>query len=121
MLFLHAFDLRIFMLADIGNQPGAMLIAGGELVGLEILGHPKAWAAVAERTLGSYLGSGSGTASKQNAGAAAGKWLERVRHAEVSQHPGLGEGEDLEIEAPELEGTGLSWNGEIVYVAAFGA
>ena len=98
-----------------------MLIADGQLVGLEILGHPKAWDAVAERTLGASLLHGAQPTQEHDTAAAADEWLAKLQDAEVSYHPGLGEGEDLELEAPELEGTGLSWNGDIVYFAAFGA
>ncbi len=102
------------------GQVGAIVLADGALVGLEVTGHHGLWSAMAEATLSSYfMGLHRGTSARGAARAAADEWLSRVQAAHVRTSPGLGLGTDLDVEGPGLAGVGLALGALPLHVAVF--
>jgi hypothetical protein len=116
-------SLRLRREAD---QVGALVLAEGRLVGVELAGDPEAWAALAERTLSSYLVARFGPRAKLRPDSAgtpalrAEDWLERLSRARVRTASGLGIGEDLDLEGEGVSGMGLWLDDALVHLAAFG-
>jgi hypothetical protein len=65
------------------------------------------------------MGRHRGNEVSREGRAAPGEWLARVQAARVSVAPGLGLGQDLEIEGPGLAGVGLALDAFSVHVAVF--
>jgi hypothetical protein len=111
---------RARALAPVPGEVGAIVLADGALVGLEATGHHALWSSLAEATLASYLmGSHRGSGAGREARATAGEWLARVTAARVTAAPGLGLGQDLDLEGPGLAGVGLALGALTVHVAVF--
>jgi len=80
------------------------------------------WSALSLPTLARYLmGRHRGNGVSREGRAAPGAWLARVQSARLSVAPGLGLGQDLEIEGPGLAGVGLALDAFPVHVAVFPA
>ncbi len=102
------------------GQVGAIVLADGALVGLEVTGHHGLWSAMAEATLSSYLmGKQRGTSARGAVRASASEWLARVQSARVRTAPGLGLGTDLDVDGPGFGGVGLALGALSVHVAVF--
>ncbi|HSD26924.1 MAG TPA: DUF6569 family protein [Vicinamibacteria bacterium] len=111
---------RAASLAPAPAQVGAIVLADGALVGLEVAGHHALWSAMAEATLSSYLmGLHRGGSARRAARAGASDWLSRVQAARVGTSPGLGLGTDLDLEGPGLAGVGLALGALPLHVAVF--
>jgi hypothetical protein len=113
---------RAAALAPVPGQAGAVVLADGALVGLEVAGHHGLWSAMAEATLSSYfMGLRRGSAARGAARGSAGEWLARVQAARVRTSPGLGLGTDLDLDGPGFAGLGLALGELPLHVAVFPA
>jgi hypothetical protein len=102
------------------GQVGAIVLSDGALVGLEATGHDTLWSTVAHATLASYLmGSHRGSAAAREARGTPAEWLARVQAARVATAPGLGLGQDLDVDGPGLAGVGIALGALIVHAAVF--
>lgn len=111
---------RARSLVPAAGQVGAIVLADGALVGVEIAGHHGLWSALSEPTLASYLmGLHRGTSAGREHRAAAAEWLARVQAARVRTAAGLGLGQDLDLEGPGFAGVGLALGAFPVHVAVF--
>ena len=111
---------RAGALSPVAGQVGVVVLAEGALVGFEVTGHHALWSVVSAPTLASYLmGRHRGNEVSREGRAAPGEWVARVQAARVSVTPGLGLGQDLEIEGPGLAGVGLAFDGFSVHAAVF--
>jgi len=103
------------------GQVGVLLEAEGVFLGLELAGHPDVWAALAPRTLPGYLmdarwaGDRAGGAAKSDAHV----WLEKLKRAPLDVAPGLGLGDEVDVEDAALGGSGLWFGGAVVHMAVF--
>ncbi len=113
---------RASALAPAPGQVGVLVLADGALVGLEAAGHAALWSQLSQPTLASYLmGHHRGHERARPARAAASEWLSRLQSAQLRTTPGLGLGQDLDLQAPGLSGVGLALEGWPVHVAVFPA
>jgi hypothetical protein len=113
---------RARTLAPSPGQVGAIVLADGALVGLEVAGHHALWSALSEATLASYLmGSHRGGGGGRGTRATPAEWLARVQAARVTTAPGLGLGQDLDVDGPGITGVGLAFGALPVHVAVFPA
>lgn len=113
---------RASAVAPAPGQVGVLVLSGGALVGLEAAGHHGLWSELSAPTLASYLmGYARGHERARRERAGAGEWLARVQSARLAASPGLGLGQDLDLQAPGLSGVGLAMDGGPVHVAVFPA
>jgi hypothetical protein len=113
---------RAASLAPAPGQVGVVVLADGALVGVEVTGHHGLWAIVCEPTLASYLmGWRRGTSAGRGQAATATEWLARLQSARVRTAPGLGLGQDLDIEGRGLAGVGVALGALPVHVAILSA
>ncbi len=113
---------RASAVAPAPGQVGVLVLSGGALVGLEAAGHHGLWSELSAPTLASYLmGYARGHERARRERAGAGEWLARVQSARLAASPGLGLGQDLDLQAPGLSGVGLAMDGGPVHVAIFPA
>lgn len=111
----------------LASQVGIVALWRGRLLGLESVGHPEAWNAVARRTIASYvLAAGSlGRCERGGAGAPPGRsaaeWLEAVRTARITVRPALDVGRDLELTGPGFVGSALWHDGAPAHLSVFSA
>jgi hypothetical protein len=105
------------------GQVGMLFASEGVFLGLELAGHPDTWKALAPRTLPSYLIDRDWLAGKAakpaESHADASLWLERLKKAPLDVAPGLGLGEEVDVEDAALGGSGLWFGGDIVHMAVF--
>lgn len=102
---------------SLSGQVGIVALWRGRLLGLELVGHPEAWSAMAQRTVASYaLAAGSLQRREAEGGEerperSAADWLEAVRTARITVRPALDLGRDLELAGPGFVGSAL-WHEE---------
>lgn len=103
--------------ASLSDQVGIVALWRDRLLGLELVGHPGAWKAMAQRTIASYaLAAGSMERREPDDEAAspertAAEWIEAVRAARITVRPALDLGRDLELAGPGFVGSAL-WHEE---------
>ena len=113
---------RVF--ESLPGQLGALVLASGGLLGLEIVGHPESWAALARRTLPSYVLAADAAAREPRGGAEAPRhrateWLAAVAAAEVRVRPSRGLGTQLAIAGQGFTGAGLWHEGRPAHLVVF--
>ena len=115
---------KLRSVAILESEVGVLVERTGDLVGVELLGDPAAWAKLAKRTLGAFL-LAAGNASRDGRAAAAARsasgLLRAVATARIEPHPALGFGRDFDLHAPGLIGSGLWFEGAPAHLAMFGA
>lgn len=115
----------------VGNQVGMIAFLDGQLLAMDVLGHPENWASMAERLTKAYLLAGmdapamAGPIAFGGGGAPAKSepvepWLRRIVGAHVRLRPGVGLGTHLTLAAPGLNGAGLWTEGGPAHLAVFG-
>jgi hypothetical protein len=97
-------------------------MAGGTFLGLELAGHPDTWDELADRTLPAFL-MDRDWAPKAKAGATpsgdASAWLGRILKSPIALTPGLGQGQEIDVEDDEFTGSGLWHDQQVVHLAVF--
>jgi hypothetical protein len=113
---------RARALATVPNQVGILALDGGRLVGFDLLGHPRNWAAIAHRLASSYtLGS-----LDEIPDAAARvrrsreEWLKAIASSPMKAHPAKGLGQQVVLSDPAFAGGGLWHDGRPAHLAVFG-
>jgi hypothetical protein len=117
-------ERRARALAPLEGQVGILALDRGRLVGLDLLGHPRNWGALAHRLASSYvLGSldddDSEPAPRERRSRA--DWLKSIAAAPVTVRPAAGLGQQVALSAPGLVGGGLWHEGRPAHLAVFGA
>jgi hypothetical protein len=106
------------------GQVGVLVMAGGTFLGLELTGHPDTWDALADRTLPAFLMDRSWAPDeagvKKGRRPKASTWLRRIQKARITLTPGLGQGEEIDVENGSLAGSGLWHDDQVVHLAVFG-
>lgn len=110
--------------APAAGQVGVLVMHEGRLVGLEVVGHPDAWRGVSERVLWSYLPALSDPdlvrhARSRQARPDPDAWLRELSSATVRPQPAVGMGEDLDIRADGLMGSGVWLGAAPAHVSVF--
>ena len=104
------------------GQVGVLVMAGGTFLGLELAGHPDTWDELADRTLPAFL-MDRDWAPKAKAGATpsgdASAWLGRILKSPIALTPGLGQGQEIDVEDDEFTGSGLWHDQQVVHLAVF--
>jgi hypothetical protein len=116
---------RLKALKPVERQIGVLALVHDRLLGLELVGHPKTWAALARRILPSYaLGAESASRDPEFEGTRAGKpdeWLSALANAKADFRRARGKGMDGVIRSDAVTGSCL-WNeGSIRHVVVFAA
>ncbi|MCG6920491.1 MAG: hypothetical protein LJF15_05305 [Acidobacteria bacterium] len=105
------------------GQVGVLVTAGGDFLGLELTGHPETWDELADRTLPALLmdrmWAPEISTRKRGRRPKASTWLRRVQRAQITLTPGLGQGQDIDVENGSLAGSGLWHDDQVVHLAVF--
>jgi hypothetical protein len=102
---------------SLSDQVGIVALWRERLLGFELVGHPGAWKAMAQRTIASYaLAAGSmGRRGPDHEAASpertAAEWIDAVQAARITVRPALDLGRDLELAGPGFIGSAL-WHEE---------
>jgi hypothetical protein len=115
---------RLRDLLPLPRQVGVLALHRDRLLGLEVVGHPDTWRALAGRVLPSYvLGSESAGRDPEfqrvPAMADAGAWLEAVSLASVRERRAAGKGVDLLVRGDAVSGSCLWDGGALRHLAVF--
>jgi hypothetical protein len=104
------------------GQVGAVVAIGSRVAGAEVFDSSTTFAKFLRKLIGSYALD----AIEEGEDAGAAPSLEQVRaflktleEAPAERFAALGEGEDLRLSAPKLQGAALAVGGEVVHLAAF--
>jgi hypothetical protein len=111
-------------LQPVPGQVGVIALHRDRLLGLEVVGHPDTWRALAGRVLPSYvLGSESARRDPEfqrlPALPDASAWLAALARSPVEQRPAAGKGIDLLLRGGAVSGTCLWEGGAVRHVAVF--
>jgi hypothetical protein len=105
------------------GQVGVLVMAGGTFLGLELVGHPGTWDELAVRTLPALLmdrdWAPTGSAAPEAEPADAAGWLGRILNSSVALNPGLGQGQEINVEDDAFTGSGLWHEQQVVHLAVF--
>jgi hypothetical protein len=117
-------EQRARALTPTEGQVGILALEGGRLVGLDLLGHPRNWGALAHRLASSYvLGSLDDDDSEHAPRERRSRedWLKAIAGAPVTVRPSAGLGQLFALSGPGLVGGGLWHEGRPAHLAVFGA
>ena len=105
------------------GQVGLLALSDGLLVAIDMVGSAATWSHLAERALRSLLPAASDPeASASRAGArrqSASEWLEVLGAARIARRPAIGLGDDFELAADGLIGSGVWLDGHPAHLSAF--
>lgn len=105
------------------GQQGVLAVAGGEVVGLDVLSRPAAYARLHERIVRSYALDALWTLEGQADAAAdarrAKEWLVSFADLEGTEHSSPGMGKNHRLSGPGAMGAALTYRGAIVHAAFF--
>ena len=104
------------------GQRGVLVLKDGEIMGLDLLSQPDAYAQLHRKILGSYVMDSAiegATATRQNtdAEAQAEAFLEELSTAEGEAHKSAGEGTDVRYDSPTLSGTALMHEEQLIHAS----
>jgi hypothetical protein len=107
----------------IAGQVGFLALCDGLLVAIDLVGSAATWSHLAERAVRSLLPAASDPeASASRPGArrlSAGEWLQVVGAARIARRPAIGLGDDFELAADGLIGSGVWLDGHPAHLSAF--
>ena len=110
-------------LAAVEGQVGILVLAGGRLVGLDLLGHPRNWGALAHRLASSYvlgsLAEAPGLAPRAHRSRE--EWLQAIAASPMKARASAGLGQQVVLSDPALVGGGLWYDDRPAHLAVFGA
>ena len=123
----HAAALQAYQSAfGVGEgQLGAVFMLAGRVAGVDLLDHPRSWAALFPKLVGSYALDALDTAVAGTDAPAlppqdsAAQFLADVAAGAEKRFPALGMGEDLRVSAASLRAAALAIDGGVVHLCAF--
>jgi hypothetical protein len=105
------------------GQVGVLVMAEGHFLGLELAGHPATWDELADRTLPAFLMDphwvDQALADRPGPGRSAEDWLSLLQETPLTSTKGLGLGQEVDLEAPGLGGSGLWHDDQMIHMAVF--
>ena len=118
----HQIEDIVQAVRPLDKQVGAIFLAGGKILGCELLATSDLFA----RALGKIVRSFAFEvlSIKETKGISmdeAMSWWEKILSAKLTRHASPGTGEDIRLDTPELLGSGLYWNGNLVHLSCFPA
>jgi hypothetical protein len=110
--------------AGIAARPGdvgAVFLIGRTPVGLELCDAPSTWRTLLPKLVESYgLEALDGDAlDAASATDTARALIEALRHVRVDRFAGVGLGEELRFDSPDISGNALEWSDRVIHLAAF--
>ncbi len=104
------------------GQRGILVLKNGEVMGLDLLSQPDAYAQLHRKILGSYVMDSAiegATATRQStdAEAQAEAFLEELSATEGEAHKSAGEGTDVRYDSPTLSGTALMHEEQLIHAS----
>jgi len=104
------------------GQRGILVLKNEEVMGLDLLSQPDAYAQLHRKILGSYVMDSAiegATATRQStdAEAQAEAFLEELSAAEGEAHKSAGEGTDVRYDSPTLSGTALMHEEQLIHAS----
>lgn len=115
-VFLDAFKST---LTPVTGQAGALFAINEHVVGLDLFDSPATLAAVLPKLVESYALDAIDAHGEHPAKTSPEALLAHIAKARVAAFPGVGEGEDLRLQATGLSGGALARDGRIVHLCAF--
>ncbi len=107
----------------VGGQVGLLALSEGLLVAIDLVGSAATWGHLAERALRSLLPAASdpeASASRPDARRlSAEEWLRVLGAARIARRPAIGLGDDFELAAEGLIGSGVWLDGHPAHFSAF--
>jgi hypothetical protein len=118
----HQIEDIVQAVRPLDKQVGAIFLADGKILGCELLA---TWNLFA-RALGKIVRSFafevlSGGETKDISTDEVTKWWEKILASQLTRHASPGAGEDIRLDSPDLLGSGLYWNGNLVHLSCFPA
>ena len=118
----HQIEDIVQAVRPLDKQVGAIFLAEGKILGCELLATSDLFA----RALGKIVRSFafevlSSKETKAISTDEAMSWWEKILSANLTRHASPGAGEDIRLNTPELLGSGLYWNGNLVHLSCFPA
>jgi ARG/rhodanese/phosphatase superfamily protein len=114
------------LLADVrpvDGQVGFLALSNGLLVAVDLVGSPATWSHLAERALRSLLPAATDPEVRASASRArrlsAEEWLQALGSAQIERRPAIGLGDDFELAADGLIGSGVWLDGHPAHLSAF--
>lgn len=109
---------------NVPGQVGILALVGGGLLGLELVGHPDTWNALAHRLVPSYvLAASDGVSWPAPAGGApartAEEWIAEIARAGMRLGPARGLGTEFALAGSGFAGAGLWYDGRPAHLAVF--
>jgi len=112
-----------FDVSPVAGQVGFLAVSDGLLLAVDLVGSPLTWSHLAERAFRSLLPAASDPevqASKPGAcRRSPSDWLRTLGEARIARRPAIGLGEDFEIAAEGLIGSGVWFEGHPAHLSAF--
>jgi hypothetical protein len=109
--------------SPVAGQVGFLAVSDGLLLAVDLVGSPLTWSHLAERAFRSLLPAASDPevqASKPGAcRQSPSDWLRTLGEARIARRPAIGLGEDFEIAAEGLIGSGVWFDGHPAHLSAF--
>lgn len=109
--------------SPVAGQVGFLAVSEGLLLAIDLVGSPLTWSHLAERAFRSLLPAASDPevqASKPGAcRRSPSDWLRTLGEARIGLRPAIGLGEDFEIAAEGLIGSGVWFDGHPAHLSAF--
>lgn len=116
----HRIEEFVERIRPVENQVGAVFFSPAGVLGAEMLGTWGLFAASLGKIIRSFAFEVLSVAGFETVDPEpARNWWAKVLEASLSQHPSPGAGEDLRIDAGDLIGSGLLWNGTLVHFSCF--
>ena len=104
----------------IKNQIGSIFVNAQGVLGLEMLGTPALFAKVCGKVIRSFAFEVLSEPELNGASIeAATRWWDKILKSRVTGHTSPGTGVDIRVEAEDLIGSGLIWNGVVVHFSCY--
>jgi len=113
------------MVADVNVMPeqcGLLAIADGHVLGFDVVSRPGVYARLHERLLRSYIletGTMKSAVSETDSTRAANEFLHTALVADERLFPSVGIGDDYRYNGPDIVGSALATEGQVVHMAFF--
>jgi hypothetical protein len=118
----HQIEDIVQAVRPLDKQVGAIFLAEGKILGCELLVTSDLFAKALDKIVRGF--AFEVLSSKETKGISTDevtKWWEKVLSAKLTRHASPGAGEDIRLDTPELLGSGLYWNDNLVHLSCFPA
>ena len=104
------------------NQVGVLALREGDLVAMEVVGHPTTWRHMFDRALSSLVPAAM-DAPRGRRRRGSGEWMGAIRDAaqRLTARPAVGIGRDVELQTRHLIGSGVWMGDRMAHLSVYAA